>query len=85
MIKLFLYLFTLILLVNCSVDTRSGIWENVNETKSAKKISKPSFWWFGEFVGKNSNLGLKCSPWKYQLDFRKNLDFSVLDKKLGLD
>ena len=43
MIKLFLYLFTLILLVNCSVDTRSGIWENVNETKSAKKISEKTF------------------------------------------
>ena len=43
MIKLFLYLFTLILLMNCSVDTRSGIWESVNETKSAKKISEITF------------------------------------------
>tara|TARA_Y100000590_G_scaffold353721_1_gene406748 strand:+ start:584 stop:796 length:213 start_codon:yes stop_codon:yes gene_type:complete len=43
MIKLFLYFFTLILLVNCSVDTKSGIWENVNETKSVIKISEITF------------------------------------------
>ena len=29
--------------MNCSVDTRSGIWENINETKSAKKISEITF------------------------------------------
>ena len=31
------------ILVHCSIDTKSGLWENKNSSKSEKKILKVSF------------------------------------------
>ena len=43
MIRLILALILLLLLTNCSVDTKSGFWKNKKELKIIKKISDIRF------------------------------------------
>ena len=43
MIRLILALILLLLLTNCSVDTKSGFWKNKKEPKIIKKISDIKF------------------------------------------
>ena len=43
MIRLILPLILLFLLTNCSVDTKSGFWENKKEPKIINKISNIRF------------------------------------------
>ncbi len=43
MIRLILALILLLLLTNCSVDTKSGFWENKKELKIINKISDIRF------------------------------------------
>ena len=43
MIRLILALILLLLLTNCSVDTKSGFWKNKKEPKINKKISDIRF------------------------------------------
>jgi len=40
--KIFLFIF-LIFLTNCSVDTKTGFWENKNQSKITTKISELKF------------------------------------------
>ena len=41
--KISYLILTLLLLAHCSIDTKSGLWENKNSIKNKKKLAKISF------------------------------------------
>ena len=43
MFRLFNLIIILIFITNCSIDTKTGIWENKNEMSTDKELSSLSF------------------------------------------
>ena len=41
--KIIFFLFLFIILTNCSIDTKTGIWENKNDTKNDIKLTDLKF------------------------------------------